>query len=758
MSKLFTLFLSLIFLYALPGSAADTVRLQLLWKHQFQFAGYYMAEQKGFYEEEGLDVELLEMGAGVSPYHAVVTGRADFGVGRSALLIDGLKDHNMVALFAAFQQSPLMLLTTKQAGINKPAELRDKSIMITNDAKRVGELLAMLLQSGITNQDFKQQKHSYDVQDLIAGRTDAMASYISNEPYIMEKEGVEYNIIHPKDFGFDMYSDILFTSRKFTQAHPGLTERFYRASLRGWHYAFDNITETAKTIKEHYNSQNKALDALIFEGQELKKLAYDHQGDFGSLSLNKFNQMAQVYLITNSINRDYNFDDFIYKPISNQLRLTLKEQAYLSNTQSLKACINPDWHPYESFQEDSHQGMISDYLKLIMGDVGLSYNIVPSSTWRETLKLARAGQCDLVAGAMQTVQRSHYLRFSRPYLSIPAVVATLPENRNMRLKDQRIAVKDQSAFHDILQDRYPAAKLIPVTNMGDGFHRVMNGEVDALVGAEASLIHKLRENQITGISISDLLHDSWDISIAVTTEEPALLGGINKAIGAISQEEHEQILNRWFKVDFNTVVDYSLIWKVMAGVALLAAFALYRYQSMARYNKQITYLAERDELTGILTRRKVRQELEGFINLADRHDWSLSLIFFDIDKFKEINDTLGHSIGDQVLVNLTQLVSKNTRKTDRFGRWGGEEFIFLMMESDLDRAYSMAEKIRMTISEHDFEIGKPVSCSFGVAQYQKGESIDNLITRADEAMYEAKDRGRNCVFAASVAESFDPNP
>ena len=266
-------------------------------------------------------------------------------------------------------------------------------------------------------------------------------------------------------------------------------------------------------------------------------------------------------------------------------------------------------------------------------------------------------------------------------------------------------------------------------------------------------MHKLRENQITGIAISDLLHDNWDISIAVRNDQATLLSVINKAITSFSPELHDQISKRWFQVDFNTVVDYSLIWKVLGGIALLAALGFYRYQSVLRYNQRITELAERDELTGILSRRKIRQELEGFIDLAERHDWALSLIFFDIDDFKQINDSMGHGVGDKVLIDLATLVSGNIRKTDRFGRWGGEEFIFLVLESDLEQARITAEKLRERVANHDFDIGFPVSCSFGVAQYQKGSTIENLIAHADDAMYEAKHSGKNCVKVAAKRSS-----
>ncbi|WP_415890725.1 ABC transporter substrate-binding protein [Neptuniibacter sp. SY11_33] len=294
--------------------AQEQISLQLLWKHQFQFAGYYMAIEKGFYAEEGLDVSLKEFDFSVDLVGEVTSGNSQFGVGRTSLLIDKNAGADVVAMFAAYQQSPLMLLSRKDSGILLSSDLKDRKIMITNDAKKVGEIIAMLLQAGITISDFEQQQHSYNVQDLIDGKTDAMASYISNEPYLMDQQGVEYNIIHPKDYGFDMYSDILFTSREYIEKNPEIVDKFYRASMKGWMYAFDNISETAQVIFDSYNSQGKSLDALVFEGQELKKVAFDNDGNFGTLSVNKFNEMAQVYLITGSIFLGYDFSDFVYRP------------------------------------------------------------------------------------------------------------------------------------------------------------------------------------------------------------------------------------------------------------------------------------------------------------------------------------------------------------------------------------------------------------------------------------------------------------
>lgn len=725
--------------------ANDQLFVQLLWKHQFQFAGYYAAIEKGFYAEEGLDVELKEFDHRLDLVEEVITGRSQFAVGRTSLLIDKNAGADIVALLATYQHSPLMLLTRKDSGIALSSDLKDKNVMITNDAKKVGELMAMMLQTGITIGDFNQQAHSYNVQDLIDGKTDAMASYISNEPYRMDQEGVEYNMIHPRDYGFDMYSDLLFTSRKFMIQNPALTERFYRATIRGWLYAFENIEELANIIFDKYNSQNKTLDALIYEGNALKQLAFDDDGNFGTLTLDKFNQMAQVYLITGSIYRGYDFSDFIYRPLGNIHRFSKAEQSFLNSYPVIKICVNPSWAPYEFYANNQHQGMVADYFELIMSNVGLQYEIVPTRSWDDSLLKASLGECELIPGAMQTVQRSTYLNFTKPYLTIPAVVAIRSDSEFVSLSGKKIGVLKRSAFHDILEHRYNRSDIYPVASYLEGLRLVKEGEIDALAGADANLAHLIKEHQISDIRISDQLKDSWDIGIAITEFSPYLQNILNKSISSITPEQHSEIYDRWMVVEYKYTVDYTVLWWIGGVVAGIGLLVLYRFIKISTYNGVLKEMADKDALTGILSRRKLRDELENYIDLADRHGWDLSLIFFDIDDFKQVNDHKGHAVGDQVLIKVTKSVSDMTRKTDRFGRWGGEEFIFVMLETDLQAAETIAEKIRKKIEASDFAINQTVTCSFGVTEYIRGEPLEAFVSRADTALYAAKEGGKNSV-------------
>lgn len=168
-------------------------------------------------------------------------------------------------------------------------------------------------------------------------------------------------------------------------------------------------------------------------------------------------------------------------------------------------------------------------------------------------------------------------------------------------------------------------------------------------------------------------------------------------------------------------------------------------EALQRANELLEHQATTDALTGIPNRLKFKNSMAKEINRAKRHRLPLSIILFDIDHFKEINDTYGHHIGDLVLQEMAKLVSATLRNVDVFARWGGEEFILLLPDSDLNDGKQLAERLRSDIEGNKFNAVKKITCSFGVARFNTEEEAENCILRADQALYRAKRGGRNMV-------------
>jgi len=191
-----------------------------------------------------------------------------------------------------------------------------------------------------------------------------------------------------------------------------------------------------------------------------------------------------------------------------------------------------------------------------------------------------------------------------------------------------------------------------------------------------------------------------------------------------------------------------LTYLVYAYVATLAHtdLELQRiHDKEARYIEELHRLSVTDSLTGLYNRRRINEVLEEYVNNANRYKDIFSLILFDVDDFKHINDRYGHNTGDQVLTHIAETAKNILRKTDYIGRWGGEEFLILLPKTEKKDAVEIAEKLRIEIQTILFPETFSVTCSFGVAEYFEHLEIDSIVNNADKAMYHAKNSGKNRV-------------
>lgn len=290
----------------------DVVRLQLKWRHQFQFAGYYAAIAKGFYEREGLKVQLIEGYPGVVPTEEVLAERADFGVDSASILLHYSEGKPVVALAAVFQHSATVVLTRKDSGLFTPQDLVGKRVMFTTPTDP--ECLAMQINEGIGQGSYTLVPHSWNVDDLIEGRVDAMTAYLTNEPNLMERKGVTPAVILPRNYAVDFYGDCLVTSRREVREHPERVEAFTRASLEGWRYAMENPEEIADLILAKYPTA-KDRESLLYEARTMRHLVMPDMVELGHMNPDRWRHIAKVYGSLGMIAPDIDISEFLYSEI-----------------------------------------------------------------------------------------------------------------------------------------------------------------------------------------------------------------------------------------------------------------------------------------------------------------------------------------------------------------------------------------------------------------------------------------------------------
>ncbi|HEX3029156.1 MAG TPA: GGDEF domain-containing protein [Clostridia bacterium] len=191
------------------------------------------------------------------------------------------------------------------------------------------------------------------------------------------------------------------------------------------------------------------------------------------------------------------------------------------------------------------------------------------------------------------------------------------------------------------------------------------------------------------------------------------------------------------------MIGYSLIFILFGNIEAYLTNVYRRRQFADR--RELARLSITDSLTGIYNRVKSDQDLNWWIDYCNRYGNPFSMVILDIDDFKKLNDQYGHLVGDSVLQSIVSSLKNVIRSTDVFARWGGDEFVILLPNTDLLQAMDITERMRISIQETQYEEVGKVTCSFGLVSLQKDENTQSLLRRADQFLYKAKDQGKNII-------------
>lgn len=756
--KFLTLFyFCTLFAFSLFGAPLKQVSLQLQWKYQFQFAGYIMAKEKGFYKDVGLDVALKEWEYPINSVDELISNRSEYAILRPTAMVDVAKGKELVFLAAIFQSSPLVLLADSSSNITSIKDFKDKKMMSTGDMYFDAALLAMMHSRGMKLEDMEIIPPSFDVRDLLNKKTDFIASYIANEPFVLRENGGTPVIFNPKDYGYDFYNDLVTVSKEYMSKNKEEVGRFKEATIKGWEYAFENINETVALIQSKYNSQNKSKEALLYEAKELKKLACAGTMEIGLIKKERLEKIYDVYKLLGLIHTNINLNTIIYNPLSLEVALTQDEKEYLKNKKTIKMCVDSNWMPFEKIDSDGkYIGMTAEYYKLFEKFLSTPFEIVPTASWSQSLQFAQKRACDILSDAMQTPERKKYLNFTTPFLSVPLVVATKFNHTfvyDMKdLKGKKVGVTKGYSFCELLKHKYSFLDLVEVANIQSGLSQVASGELDGYIDALASISYELQQEYGGELKIAGKFDENWELGAGVRNDDATLLIILQKAVNALQEEQRREILNKWVTVKYEYGTDYALVFKVTLGaLVLLLLFGYWNYtiteakKIIEKQNRELEVLATTDRLTGIYNRSKLDEILHHELERAQRYNQSFGCAIADIDHFKHTNDTYGHLAGDNVLVELSNLILNSMRESDFFGRWGGEEFLIIAPEIGEEGFEILLNKIRKIVAKHALaEVGTK-TISIGATLYVQGDTKDTIVKRADDALYEAKNSGRDKV-------------
>jgi|GEM_PF-199492 len=568
----------------------EKISVQLNWKHQFQFAGFYMAKEKGFYTQVGLDVSFEELSTGVNIVQKVLDSETTYGVGYPGIIYDRLQQKQIVLLAALLQRSPHVLLSTKSSGIRSIDDFKGKKIMISKHAAENISFVTMLKSHNLSLLDMQRVNSSFNLDDLINGKVDLYSSYETNEPYTLEQRGVAYNVWNPKEYGFTFYDDLLFTSQNELRKHPERVENFLSATLAGFEYAYRHQEESVELILQKYNTQNKSREALLYEAKVLQKLAFEDGKNFGDIDKVKTQRILDIYNLLGYNKENMKINELIYKR-EPYLSFTREEKHYLYNKRKITMCIDPSWMPFEGIKDGKHIGMSADYFALLQKKLPIPVQLVPTETWEESMEYAKARKCDILSLAMPTPEREKHFTFTDPYLKIPLVLATkvdAPFIANIEsLVGKRVAIAKGYAFLELFRAKYPNLDIIEVKNLEDGLDRVVKGEIYGYIGTLATIGYAFQKKYTGELKIAGKFDGSWNLGIGVRKDTPVLQSILQKAVRSIDETQKNKILNDWLAIKYDRSLDYSLILKIVVIFVVIVLFIFAFYLRERRHKNEL---------------------------------------------------------------------------------------------------------------------------------------------------------------------------
>ncbi len=595
MFKIILLFLlsTLIFAASEQEEQLQKVSLQLQWKYQFQFSGFIVAKEMGFYEKEGLDVELLEYN-NTNSIQDLVDKKIDFAINNSIIIYENKKLKDVTLLATYFQRSPLVIIT--QPEIKDILDLKAKKIMMSKNNLQNSSLSMLLSYFSINQKNTTFIEPNFLLDDFIEKKVDAFVGFRSNELFELDKLGIAYNVIDPIEYGFSTNAINLFASTDTVKNNPQLIDKFLKATKKGWEYALEHMQEVALLIHEKYNPQ-KSYENLLYEAKVTKELMLLDLYDIGEINSEFVDKTFKQLVKSKKLNPNQKKDNLIYKKASNSkiVSFSKRERLWLNKHPVVKFS-DVNWKPLSIIKDEKMYGILGDYLELLSQYSGITFKYVKSKSWSDVLNLFKNKEIDIIPGIGSSSKETVLGEVSSIYASYPIVIITNKEysflNSLDDLKDRTIVVAKKYTTYNMIVENYPGINLLSTDSIEDALLLVQSGKADAFVGHIATSLYILSKLQLYDLKVSGRTKFNFEHRYLIQSQYPELKSIINKVLKSIDEKEKNLINSNWINTKVDKKIDKDIVWKIVLialGIIILLAWRQY---VLRKYNRKLSQQAQ----------------------------------------------------------------------------------------------------------------------------------------------------------------------
>lgn len=437
-----------------------------------------------------------------------------------------------------------------------------------------------------------------------------------------------------------------------------------------------------------------------------------------------------------------------------EIQLTPNEAAWLKKHAEVRVAVKHGWMPIEfTLENNQHSGISVDYLQALSSIFNIRFT---PTDYSESMSASDVEVISGVVGA--NLKHPEFNKQPVPFLTFPfAIYVNKKLNRRLGiasmddLKYKRVAVFKNGPVAKQVAENYPQIQLLYVDIADEAFEELKRGRVDAYIGNQIIADYHIVVHRLSFVEKAGMTPFSTEVSMAVRADLPELASILHKGLQAIGKNNQE-ILGKW-EISDSQYNRWLLPAAAIAGlfliIGLMRIFKL--QQTIRRQNveaqKTIWHQANYDYLTNLPNRHLLDSRLRQAMEQADESMSPLGILFIDLDNFKHVNDTAGHSIGDKLIQEAASRITHCVRVHDTTARFGGDEFMVVMPDFDNAQALEKTSKKILAVLQQPFQIEDElfyISASIGLTVYPNDTSDpEALLSYADQAMYEAKKLGRN---------------
>lgn len=435
-------------------------------------------------------------------------------------------------------------------------------------------------------------------------------------------------------------------------------------------------------------------------------------------------------------------------------------------------CIDPSWEPYEAIRNGQHVGISAQYLKLISEKIGVTFQLVPTESWQQSLEFVQLEKCQAIPMINPSEYRKQFLDFSLPYFEAPNVLVAKTGTPMLQgyagVGNRSVGIVRGYRQVEYISKYYPGLRLKLIPSEREGLKMLAKGEFDVMVGSLMSVNMHINNLKLNDLSIVGYAEPFDSLSFGVVKSSNWLVEDINRAISLIPEQKKVDIYKQWHNVQIRQSRNYAVMFLCIVIVILLLLWAVWRQRYLTSYariikqkneeisslqanllekNKTLSFLSAHDTVTGLYNRNHMIQRAEEEISRFQRFHTTASMIILELVSREADEERREQERKEDGLKAVAKSCLNSVREVDVVSRFSEEQFIILCPQTEINDAKSLAQRMLDCMNAHP-SLNAQFKFAMGISELKDSEEFSEWLERTTKALYHSSRLGYGTFAAA----------